>query len=252
MHNTALRVAFLPEQVINAGNSVCIVLDVLRATTCMAVLFSRRCPRIYASDSHEKARAFARPRGFALCGEVGGLRVEGFDFGNSPVEFTSNDFLGKPVTLSTTNGTKAIARISEAPCVLAGAAVNMQAAATAAWMAAQETDRDITLVCSGTDEYFTLEDAVVAGMYVERLQSFSSVQQPVTITDSALAAMRLAASPSGLLRNIMEGYHAQKLCDLGFGADVEYCAQVDILHNAPVLVTERYADQVEAPLLLAV
>ena len=87
-----IRVAMLPWLAGDVSEAVCIVVDVLRATTCIATLFDRGCPRVYVAASHESARAFARPRGLILCGESGGYRVPDFDYGNSPVEFDAMDF----------------------------------------------------------------------------------------------------------------------------------------------------------------
>src|SRR5262245_24374769 len=99
-----VRVALLPQLAGEVSGAVCIVVDVLRATTVIATLFERGCPRVYVAASHETARVFARANGYVLCGETDGYKVEEFDFGNSPTEFAAHDFTGRPVVLSTTNG----------------------------------------------------------------------------------------------------------------------------------------------------
>src|SRR5437899_2253514 len=99
-----IRTAFLPQLAGDVSRTVCIVIDVLRATTVIATLFDRSCPRVYVSASHETARRFARRMSYVLCGETDGYRVPDFDYGNSPVEFAGLDLTGRPVVLSTTNG----------------------------------------------------------------------------------------------------------------------------------------------------
>ena len=110
-----IRVALMPELAGVVSSAVCVVIDALRATTVIPTLFDRNCPRIYVAASHDTARTFARTRGYTLCGETEGYRVPDFDYGNSPVEFAALDFTAKPVVLSTTNGTKATARVADRP-----------------------------------------------------------------------------------------------------------------------------------------
>lgn len=245
-----IRVAFLPAEAGDVSEAVCVVVDVLRATTVMATLFERSCPRVYAAASHETARRFARQHGYALCGETGGFKLPDFDYGNSPVEFAALDFTARPLVLSTTNGTKALAAVADGRKVLLGAAVNRAAVARAAWQAAQESGSDIVIVCAGTENEFTLEDATVAGLYVEGITAQAGAWDMPTQADSAIAARRLWQTEPNLLRGWMEGRHAQALADSGFGDDVAYCAAIDTLANVPTLVTEEDRADVAAPVFL--
>ena len=245
-----IRTAFLPELSGNVTEAVCIVIDVLRATTVIATLFEQQCPRVYVAASHEAARSFARMHDYVLCGETEGYRVADFDYGNSPVEFATLDFTDLPVVLSTTNGTKATAAVAEAKRVLLGATINRKAVARAAWQAATEEDRDIVIVCSGTRDQFTLEDATAAGLYVETLVSQAGAWTMPELADSSIAARRLWQCEPNLLRGWMEGVHARTLADRGFGEDVAYCAGIDRLAHVPTLVPEAEIASVDAPVVL--
>jgi len=245
-----IRTAFLPELAGDVSDAVCIVIDVLRATTVIATLFERHCPRVYAAASHDLARTFARRQGYVLCGETEGYRVPDFDYGNSPVEFAALDFTDRPLVLSTTNGTKATAMAASARQVFLGAAINRKAVASAAWDAATATDSDIVLVCSGTRDQYTLEDATAAGLYVEALVAHGEPWTMPDLSDSSIAARRLWQSEPNLLRGWMEGIHARTLADRGFGDDVAYCAAIDRLPHVPTLVEEADAGTVDAPVVL--
>ncbi len=253
-----LSVALLPELAGDITNSVCIVVDVLRATTVVATLFDRGCPRVYAAASHDAARRFARAKTYTLAGETGGIKEPDFDYGNSPTEFATLDFTNRPVVISTTNGTRAIAAVASAPKVLLGAAVNRMAVARAAWDYASQPQygsdanepRDIVIVCSGTDREFTLEDATVAGLYVEAIAGFAGPWEMPHQTDSAIACRRLWSSEPNLLRGLMEGAHSRTLGDRGFGEDVGYSVSIDTLLTVPTLVSEQEIPTVEAPVLL--
>ncbi len=245
-----IRVALMPELAGEVASAVCVVIDALRATTVIPTLFDRNCPRVYVAASHDIARTFARANGHVLCGETEGYRVPDFDYGNSPVEFAALDFTGRSVVLSTTNGTKATARVADARKVFLGAAINRMATARAAWNAALELDADIVLVCSGTRDQFTLEDATVAGLYVEAIAAQAGAWENPRIADSAIVARRLWQSEPNLLRGLMEGVHAQTLADRGFGADVGYCCKIDELSVVPTLIAESDAANALAPVIL--
>ena len=245
-----IRAALMPQLAGDVSGAVCVVIDVLRATTCIATLFEQHCPRVYVAASHDAARTFARARGYALAGETEGYRVPDFDYGNSPVLFAQEDFTDRPVVLSTTNGTKATAIVSGARRVHLGAAINRQAVAQAAWEAAQELDADVVVVCSGTNDQFTLEDATVAGMYVETISGQAGAWTMPTQADSAIAARRLWETEPNLLRGWMSGVHARTLADRGFGEDVGYCASIDTLPHVPTLVDEADIDTVACPVVL--
>ncbi len=245
-----IRTALLPQLAGDVSEAVCIVIDVLRATTVIATLFEKQCPRVYVAAAHETARAFARAQGYVLCGETEGYKAPGFDYGNSPVEFAQLEFANRPVVLSTTNGTKATAMVANARRVYLGAAINRMAVARAAWQTARETGSDIVLVCSGTNDQFTLEDATVAGLYVEALAGQAGAWEAPVQADSSIAARRLWQTEPNLLRGWMEGVHAQTLANRGFGEDVGYCARIDALAHVPTLVPEAEAASVACPVVL--
>lgn len=250
MRTMEIRVALLPALVGNIRNAVCIVIDALRATSTIAVLFARNCPRVYVAEGHEAAIRFARENHLLLCGETEGRKPEGFDFGNSPVEFLSQDFQGQPVVLSTTNGTRALAQVRQARRVFAGAPLNRTAVAQAAWAAAQQAGGDIVIVCSGTDGNFTLEDATSAGLFVEALIAQATPWELPRLDDAAVACKRLWQQDPQLLRSWLEGRHAQHLAEIGFGEDVAYCAQLDPLSVIPELAKDPTTQLPKAPIFL--
>ncbi len=69
---------------------VCIIIDVIRATTSMTLLFERGAHRVYAANHLEQAQLAKRlfPDRL-LCGERHAKPLLGFDFGNSPLNSPS-------------------------------------------------------------------------------------------------------------------------------------------------------------------
>jgi 2-phosphosulfolactate phosphatase len=122
------------EQVIGPG-TVAIVVDVIRATTTLAVMGERGCAQVLVAGDIAVARAYAaehRAEGYLLAGEVGGARPPGFDFGNSPVELAAADLTGRTLVFCTTNGTRALRACAGAGAILAGSLHNAEAISQAA------------------------------------------------------------------------------------------------------------------------
>ena len=84
-----------------------VVVDILRATSCMVTAFAHGASSITPVASLENCQRM-KSKGFITSGECNGEKVEGFDKGNSPFEYMSDDIKGKKIAFTTTNGTQAI------------------------------------------------------------------------------------------------------------------------------------------------
>src|SRR5207247_5883456 len=84
-----IDVALLPGQEFENSGSVCIVVDVLRASSSIVTLLECGARPVVAAGNIEEARSLhQRLPSYLLCGERGGLPPVGFDYGNSPAEFS--------------------------------------------------------------------------------------------------------------------------------------------------------------------
>ncbi|MBN1540813.1 2-phosphosulfolactate phosphatase, partial [candidate division KSB1 bacterium] len=153
----------------------------------------------------------------------------GFDLGNSPAEYTADRIGGKTVILSTTNGTRALARAESAVSILVLALTNLSAVCDA--LLAQ--NRPVAVLCSGRNGDFSLEDTVCAGLLAEKLVAASNAGE---LNPGAEQAVELArAHKSNLLGMLRSTPHGQYLQSIGFGLDLEYCARLNASTLAPVL-----------------
>src|SRR3954447_24007137 len=103
-----------------------VVVDVLRATTTIVHALAAGARAVVPCLEVEEARQRAAnlPAGSAvLGGERQGLRIEGFDLGNSPTEYTPERVAGKTVVFTTTNGTRAMLHARGARRVVLGSLV---------------------------------------------------------------------------------------------------------------------------------
>src|ERR1700736_1890786 len=129
--NLHLDVFFTPSSIVvdeSSANDIYIVVDVIRATTTMAVMFDQGAARVLAAATVEQAREAAlKVPGRLLCGERNVKPLPGFDYGNSPVQFSQLDLSGRELILTTTNGTRAFYACPEHSMRLAGSLYNARA-----------------------------------------------------------------------------------------------------------------------------
>lgn len=245
-------VAVLPAEALAMPTDAYVVVDALRATTTIATLFHRGLKDLVVADDIDAARRAAREERRLLFGEVGGLRPDGFDYGNSPIEAQAADVEGRRAVLFTTNGTTALCALGDHATVYAGAPANASSIARA--VGGYER---VVLVCAGTDgaRGFAQEDFVAAGLIVRVLQR---AVRGIELGDAAALAARLAGEAEPTLELLHEGgarptvpigalpspgqillttsEHARRLKALGLGRDVAFCAQLDTSHVAPMVV----------------
>jgi 2-phosphosulfolactate phosphatase len=232
-----LDVAFLPSEARSLANTVCIVVDVLRASSTIVTLFERGCPRVLLAKSVSEGRRMARAGGHLLAGERNGLPPAGFDLGNSPAELKDLDLTGRSVVLTTSNGTAALQRVSGAPGVLVGCPLNALACCSAALTLARGAGADLTVVCAGRQRRFALDDAGCAGFLVETLCEMGSGL--VSLTDAAQCARRLWLSYGDAERVFRDSASGRRVLEIGHAEDLALCARVDGSAIVPRLAPGR-------------
>lgn len=222
-------VAFLPKNIIQGDLSdrVCIVLDIFRATTSIITAMANGCKVIIPVISLEKAYEAAEKFGdVLLAGERKSITIDGFDFGNSPFEFSSDKVENRQIVMTTTNGTIAIQATEGAFRTLIGSFINAEAVSRKA----QQCEKDILILCAGTDRTFSLEDSLCAGFIVGILASNNEVE----LNDSARAAqMMYEAVKDNLLEVARSSKNGQRLVELAKESEVEYCVRRNIVNVVP-------------------
>jgi 2-phosphosulfolactate phosphatase len=215
----------VPEQ---AGD-VYIVIDLIRATTSMAVMLDREVRRIFVAGSIEQAQAAkARYPQRLLCGERHVRPLPGFDYGNSPVQFAAAELRDREPVMTTTNGTRAFHACPPGAFRLAGSLYNAGAVAQLALDLAARHQVGIHLVCAGEQDAFGLDDAVCAGYLVLEMQRQArSRAQTLALHESALAALALHTTyPPATLLTYSNA--ARQVIDGGLPADPPFCLRTNV------------------------
>jgi 2-phosphosulfolactate phosphatase len=216
----------------DVAGRVVAVIDVLRASTTIAVAMANGARAVVPLESPDevvmRAKAFERSD-VLMAGERKMLSIPGFDLGNSPRQFTRDAVEGKTVLLTTTNGTPAIVNTQGARDVVIASYVNYTAVLTML-RTALRGGADVTLVCSGRDRQFALEDAGCAGRFV---YSVSNGAPDVLLNDAAQACALIDRKFGDHIVGLFDASeHGRLLRDAGFGDDLDVCAAVD---SAPVI-----------------
>lgn len=148
------------------AKGVCVVIDVLRAFTTAAFAFAAGAKEIHFVKDIEDA--FARRQkdpSYLLMGELQGIPIEGFDFGNSPHQFHKNDIKDKILVQRTSSGTQGVVGCSHATHILVSSFVIAEATLK---RIRELNPTDVSLIATGKNNGD--EDLAFAEYLKKRLQ----------------------------------------------------------------------------------
>jgi 2-phosphosulfolactate phosphatase len=210
-----------------------VVFDVLRATTSMAAALAAGVKEIRIFPDLDSARAAAA--GYAghrlLCGEHACLPPPGYDLGNSPGQFLPTH-AGATLFMCTTNGTSAIIAARTAPVVLTGALVN---AAAIAVRLAQE-NRNVVLLCAGTNGKVAMEDVLGAGAVVNELSQRTELRFESDV--ARMSARLFEGAKANLQSALADSQGGRNVVAAGLEPDIVFAARLNALDTVGVVKDE--------------
>ncbi len=219
------------------NDKVVVVIDVLRASTTMITALENGAKEIIPVAEVEDALMVAsslfseRP---ILSGERQGKVIQGFDLGNSPEEFSTSVVSDKSLVFCTTNGTRAIVKAKSAKALVICGFMNISIVKEFI-LKPENLEYNLSIICAGKDNRFSLEDTLCAGLLVDKLLT-DKKGQAFTLSDSALAARILYEKFRGNeLAALRESEHGRYLTQLGFGKDIEIAARIDTSQALPIM-----------------
>ena len=228
-----IEVCLSPELIhlMDLEGKITVVVDVLRATSCMVTAMANGVDEIVpVCELHECKNL--QEQGYMGAAERGGVKEEGFKFGNSPFSYIDNDVRGKRLAMTTTNGTVAIQKSKPSKQVIIGALINKTAVATYL----KGFKEDIVVVCAGWKGNVNMEDSMFAGALIDAMGDNTIVGN-----DSAIMANALyQRSKKNLSEAMSTCNHVNRLSGMDdIGKDIEFCFQEDIYKVVPVLVGDK-------------
>jgi 2-phosphosulfolactate phosphatase len=232
-----ISVYHTPEETPDQNIADCaIAIDVLRATTTIATALSvgAEAVQVFSDLNVLNRESDLWPEAKRLrAGERGGNRVEGFDFGNSPLDCSAELMLDKRLFISTTNGTRALQKIEASPTVLAAALVNRKTVVDYLLAHNPET---IWIVGAGWEGAYALEDTVCAGAIAQEIIDRTGVSlTDLAGNDELVGAVALYNCWKDDLVGLMHhASHGQRLVRLNIIKDIAYCAALDTVDTLPI------------------
>ncbi|MFR5266299.1 2-phosphosulfolactate phosphatase [Clostridium sp.] len=206
-------------------DKVIVIIDVLRATSVITTALYNGAkaviPVLTVEEAFEKKKELlSLGKEVILGGERQALKIEGFDFTNSPLEYKSEEVKDKSIIFSTTNGTRALNSCSGGEVVLIASLLNGQAIAKELI----RLNKDIVIVNSGTNGEFSMDDFICGGYII------SEVVKEITceLTDISKVAKDFYENNKNLRIALKEAKHYEVLKALSLEEDIEYCLNQNI------------------------
>ena len=237
-----IEVSFTPEnfEVYDAKDSIVVVNDIFRATSAMCTAFENGAKSMVPVETIEEARAL-QAKGYLAGAERDAVKVEGFDFGNSPYDYMGDHVKGQTLVLTTTNGTRAIEMAKGvSDTIVIGSFLNISALTK--WLVKQ--NKNVLILCSGWKGRINLEDSLFAGALTKELiKEDGGYSLEHDVEDSALIAMYLfemaQKDPEKLLKI---SSHRRRLAKLSLKEDIRYCLTLDTTTKIPILINDELVD----------
>lgn len=200
-----------------------VVIDVLRMTSTVTNALENGADKIKLIGNEDEARRFSKQENALLGGERGGVRLSGFTFGNSPLEYTREKVENQKIVMTTTNGARAAEAAQGAKTVRLCSFLNVSQVANHL-----KNSPRVIILCAGTHDAFSLDDCLCAGALAE---SLNAEQQ----NDLAIAMRLLYKAHKSNLKSALESTkHFQYLKSIGFTEDLEFCLKKDTHACVPI------------------
>jgi len=210
-----------------------VVIDVLRASTSICQALASGAKEVIPMDSPAEAIELADNLSsdkVLLCGEREGQIIEGFDLGNSPLEYTRERVKGRTLIFSSTSGSRTIVRSRLASDTLVGGFVNIQSVIDYF----PDSLDDLVIICAGKWQYYSMEDCVCGGMLIDKLiERYKDAE----LNDGANTSKILYQyHKDSIPEMIRESAHGRYLASIGMEQDLPVCAALNSIPVLPRLI----------------
>jgi len=147
------------------ARGLAVVIDVFRAFSTACYVFGNGADEILCVGEVETSfRLKAEDPERILMGERNERMVEGFHYGNSPLQVENVNFTGKTIVQTTSAGTRGMVNATAADEILAGSFVNVQAIVD--YILKKDPDQ-VSLVCMGFAAEYPIEEDTLCAEYIK-------------------------------------------------------------------------------------
>jgi 2-phosphosulfolactate phosphatase len=223
-----IEVCLSPEliQLYPLQNSIVVVVDIFRATSCMVTAFAHGVKSIIPVASVDECEQY-RAKGYLAAAERDAHKVPGFDLDNSPFSYMAPNLAGKTIAMTTTNGTLAITKSKGAVKVIVGSFLNLNTVAE--YLKTQPNN--VLILCAGWKGKPNMEDSLFAGALIETLKDEYAIDDDTTIIAQKLYNLKR----NNLLIAVANSSHVRRLERLGIEKDIAFCLEKNQYDVLPIL-----------------
>ena len=206
---------------------VSVMVDALRASTSITLALNN-FDEIIPCFTPEEAFELAKENNSLIAGERNGMKIEGFDIGNSPKaieDFEIPSDKSRTLILTTSNGTRILEAMEST--VLVGCLLNAKAVAE---KAIEIADKEIDVVMAGVKGSFALEDFLVCGEILYWINELCDCE----LNDLAKAAILASRDYESMKKGIYASRSGKKLKEIGNLKDVDCCTLKNVSNNVAI------------------
>lgn len=210
-------------------DKVVVVIDMLRATSVITTAIMNGCKKVIPLLTVEEAFELKKKlkEECILGGERKAVKIEGFNFSNSPLEYSEEVISGKALIITTTNGTRTLTYCSQASHILIGCMLNANAIAREL----VKLNKDVVIVNAGTNGQFSMDDYICTGFIINEL---SKITDKLDLTDIAKSSLKTYNDYPDVISYIKDARHYNVMMELGLEKDIQYCIQKNITEIVPI------------------
>ena len=234
MKKMLFEVAFMPKEVKPNSPSVCVVIDVIRASTTMTRLVEKGASKIVlTNDEHQTLRenpSFLREETMICAEQVSGEAADIADFSPSLKEIETAEVKNQLVVMRTTNGTVAIHTLRELGIkhIFIGCMNNARAVMNKAVRLAAELNTGVIIVAAGRDNtnIAALDDTYCAAKLLSHGQQIAAKNGIKAIqADSGIIASKLMLGYTDTFDAFSQSASGAVMRKINCEEDIFTCAQ---------------------------
>ena len=218
--------------------AVAVIVDTLRASTTLPTAMSKGIAEIFVAKEVDDTRLSAKENNTLLMGERGCLMLDGFNFGNSPTELMKQTNLeNQKVSFTSSTGSRRTVDAIGSEILIIGSPINAKAVAKLlVKLSEEDKNKLIVLIPCFTEgsiiDHELTEDQLGALVIAIELKNLG-IELPSGLKEEVLYLEEKLKKQS-LKELYLETRHGQKLIDLNFVDDLEFCSQISKIDFIPI------------------
>jgi 2-phosphosulfolactate phosphatase len=217
---------------------IAVIIDTLRASTTMPTAMSKGITELFVAKEVEDARVSAKENNTLLMGERGCIILDGFNFGNSPTELMKQSkFENTKVSFTSSTGSKRTVDAIGSDIIIIGSPINAKAVAKLLIeLTKDDENKPVVLIPCFTEGSIIdneLTEDQLGGLVIAMELKNLGVELPVDLLDE-VDNFEERLGKQTLKELFLETKHGQKLVNLKFEADLDFCGQISKINYVPI------------------